>query len=255
MSPDWIATYRLQLHAGFPLAAAEALLPYLAQLGISHVYLSPCLQPRRGSPHGYDITDPTRISGEIGGEDAWKRFCAAVRSHRLGLLLDLVPNHMATSSDNPWWDDLLAHGHYSRYAGFFDIPEDPKRPIPRLHLATLPQSYGETLESRGFTLEVSAGRPRLHCGPQHWPLHPASWSLLLEAAERAHPAFAELERLAAMAQPSGEDRIAYRQAVLAIEELWAASLPRPREAIAERLRSDPEAMAFQHSGIRSLEFT
>ena len=74
MSADWIATYRLQLHAGFPLSAAQEVLPYLAELGISHVYLSPCLQAVPGSAHGYDVADPTRISADLGGEAAWSEF-------------------------------------------------------------------------------------------------------------------------------------------------------------------------------------
>src|SRR5690242_801686 len=98
--PDWVATYRLQLHAGFPLPAAEKLLPYLVQLGVSHVYLSPCLQARTGSTHGYDMTDPGRISEERGGEAGWSQFCAAARTQGLGVLLDIVSNHMAVSAEN-----------------------------------------------------------------------------------------------------------------------------------------------------------
>src|SRR5260370_36883910 len=91
----WIATYRLQLHAGFPLDAAGKVLPYLADLGISHVYLSPCLQAVPGSQHGYDVTDPSRISDGLGGESAWARFVDAARSHEIRVLLDIAPNAMA----------------------------------------------------------------------------------------------------------------------------------------------------------------
>jgi hypothetical protein len=89
MSADWIATYRLQLHAGFPLSAAQEVLSYLAELGISHVYLSPCLQAVHGSQHGYDVTDPTRISADLGGEAAWTRFVECARTHGLKILLDI----------------------------------------------------------------------------------------------------------------------------------------------------------------------
>ena len=88
MNGKWIASYRLQLHAGFPLSAAQRVLPYLADLGISHVYLSPCLQAVPGSQHGYDVTDPTRISADLGGESAWADFTGGARSHGLRILLE-----------------------------------------------------------------------------------------------------------------------------------------------------------------------
>src|SRR3954467_14339966 len=121
MARDWHATYRLQLHAGFPLSAAARILPYLARLGISHVYLSPCLQAGPGSQHGYDVTDPTRISEDLGGPAAGGEITAGSRRAGAGLLLDIVPNHMAATAHNPWWDALPAHGPASRYASFFDI--------------------------------------------------------------------------------------------------------------------------------------
>src|ERR1700760_4874501 len=118
---SWVATYRLQLHAGFTLAHAEEILPYLANLGISHVYLSPCLQASPGSQHGYDVVDPRQISRDLGGEGAWARFVARARNLSLGILLDIVPNHMAATELNPWWDDVLTHGPFSDYARYFDI--------------------------------------------------------------------------------------------------------------------------------------
>ena len=91
MSGSWIATYRLQLHAGFPLSAAQQVLGYLAELGISHVYLSPCLQAVPGSLHGYDVVDPGKISDDLGGEAAWVQFVRAARELQLRILLDIVP--------------------------------------------------------------------------------------------------------------------------------------------------------------------
>ncbi len=184
MSREWHATYRLQLHAGFPLAAAARILPYLARLGISHVYLSPCLQAGPGSQHGYDVTDPTRISGDLGGPAAWRDFSAAARQLGLGILLDIVPNHMAVTAHNPWWDDLLAHGPASRYARFFDIaPEGPDGRW-RLHLATLGTSYREALEQGKLKFITDGPRPRLDCDGQTWPLNPVSWAKLLPSPAR-----------------------------------------------------------------------
>src|ERR1700739_4785855 len=104
MSADWVGSYRLQVHAGFTLQDAAKILPYLADLGVSHVYLSPCLQAVPGSRHGYDVTDPARISADLGGEAAWRAFIERTHALGLGVLLDIVPNHMSASKHNPWWD-------------------------------------------------------------------------------------------------------------------------------------------------------
>ena len=130
----WIATYRLQVHAHFTLADAAQVLPYLASLGVSHVYLSPCLQASRGSRHGYDVTDPRHIAEDLGGEAAWRRFVTAARSHSLGILLDIVPNHMAATEQNPWWDDVLAHGPFSPYCPVLRHPVARAQSLLRTYL-------------------------------------------------------------------------------------------------------------------------
>src|ERR1041385_3629571 len=115
------ATYRLQFHKDFAFADAGRLVPYFARLGISHVYASPITTARAGSMHGYDVIDPTRVNPELGGEEALRKLVAALRSAGLGLIIDIVPNHMAAVPDNPWWFDVLRHGRQSRYASYFDI--------------------------------------------------------------------------------------------------------------------------------------
>jgi malto-oligosyltrehalose synthase len=115
------ATVRLQFHRGFTFADAQALVPYFARLGISHLYASPIGVARPGSLHGYDVTDPTRVNPELGGEAALRMLAAALAGAGLGLVLDTVPNHMAADSANPWWVDVLRQGRASRYAQFFDI--------------------------------------------------------------------------------------------------------------------------------------
>lgn len=115
------ATLRLQFHKGFTFADAEALVPYFAALGISHLYASPITTARAGSLHGYDVTDPTRVNPEMGGEPALRRLVDALRREKLGLIVDIVPNHMAATLENAWWVDVLRHGQSSRYAGYFDI--------------------------------------------------------------------------------------------------------------------------------------
>ena len=127
------ATYRLQLHKDFPLSAAEEIVPYLADLGISHVYASPITTARSGSTHGYDVIDPTRINPELGGEEALRSLVAALRAHGMGLVIDIVPNHMGVAAgENAWWNDVLEHGEASEFARFFDIDWSAKPLLPIL---------------------------------------------------------------------------------------------------------------------------
>jgi (1->4)-alpha-D-glucan 1-alpha-D-glucosylmutase len=115
------ATLRLQFHRGFTFADAEALVPYFARLGVSHLYASPIAVARPGSLHGYDMIDATRINPELGGEAGLRALSAALGKAGLGLILDIVPNHMAADTANAWWADVLLHGQSSRYARWFDI--------------------------------------------------------------------------------------------------------------------------------------
>jgi (1->4)-alpha-D-glucan 1-alpha-D-glucosylmutase len=123
-----LSTYRLQLRGaasgfGFTFADAENLLDYLDDLGVSHLYLSPILTPVTGSGHGYDVTDPTTVSAELGGPEGLARLSAAARARGMGLVVDIVPNHVGVDKpeQNPWWWDVLRHGRSSAYASFFDI--------------------------------------------------------------------------------------------------------------------------------------
>ena len=109
------ATARLQFHKGFTMDDAAGLVPYYASLGISHLYASPLLKSRSGSTHGYDIVDHNQLDPELGGEDALRRLVAELRKHEMGLVLDIVPNHMGVGSDdNAWWLDVLEWGRASR---------------------------------------------------------------------------------------------------------------------------------------------
>jgi (1->4)-alpha-D-glucan 1-alpha-D-glucosylmutase len=122
------ATLRLQFHKGFTFADAEALVPYFAALGISHVYASPITTARAGSIHGYDVTDPTVVNPELGGEESLRKLVDALRREKLGLIVDIVPNHMAANLENAWWVDVLRHGQDSRYAQWFDVEWDSEDP-------------------------------------------------------------------------------------------------------------------------------
>src|ERR1700741_5181489 len=123
-----LSTYRLQLRGessgfGFTFADAEKLLDYLDDLGLSHLYLSPVMTPVRGSSHGYDVTAPTTVSPELGGADGLARLSAAARARGMGLIVDIVPNHVGIDKpeQNAWWWEVLRHGRSSAYADFFDI--------------------------------------------------------------------------------------------------------------------------------------
>jgi (1->4)-alpha-D-glucan 1-alpha-D-glucosylmutase len=148
------ATMRLQFHRGFAFADACSLAPYFASLGISHIYASPIMTARPGSPHGYDVVDPTRVNPELGGEAELLRLVEELRRHDLGLIVDIVPNHMAVGSGNRWWMDVLARGRDSRYAKYFDIDWNPPNSDLRgkLLLPVLGRPYGEALESGEITL-------------------------------------------------------------------------------------------------------
>lgn len=169
------ATVRLQLHAGFDFAAAQAQLPYFSRLGISHLYLSPIAEARPGSTHGYDGIDPTRISAALGGEAAFVALATAAREHRMGILLDIVPNHLAADVANPWWRDVLMHGRQSRFASWFDIDWDAPGCGGKLWLPVLAQPLAEVLQQRQLQLCPGEGAAPLLClGGQTWPLDPRS---------------------------------------------------------------------------------
>jgi (1->4)-alpha-D-glucan 1-alpha-D-glucosylmutase len=236
MSAEWVGTYRLQLHAEFTLEAAQRVLPYLADLGVSHVYLSPCLQAVPGSRHGYDVTDPTRISDELGGEAAWARFAEAARAQGLQILLDIVPNHMSASEHNPWWDDVLMHGPFSRFAEVFDIRSEPREPF-RVHLCNLAHAYGESLENGELVIEIRNGRPRVKHYENSWPLAPASWGVLLAAG--GHACFAELHRLQSWGRADDPEQDHYGLECARAEEILAdAHRTGQLESAVQRVQGD-----------------
>jgi (1->4)-alpha-D-glucan 1-alpha-D-glucosylmutase len=177
MRPDVRATYRVQLHAGFTFDDAAALAPYLARLGISHVYCSPYLQAAAGSTHGYDVTDYSKVNEELGGAAAHKRFCAALDAHGMSHVLDVVPNHMAISDQsNAWWWDVLRHGPGSRYAAYFDIDWDPPEAVLRRNILVpiLGDHYGRVLEAGELKLAMEDDEIVLRYHEHVLPIAPGS---------------------------------------------------------------------------------
>jgi malto-oligosyltrehalose synthase len=170
------ATYRLQLHREFPFDAATGIVPYLARLGISHLYASPILAARPGSMHGYDTINPTAINPELGGRTGLDRLSEALRAHAMGLIIDIVPNHMAAVAETPWWWDVLRAGRDSRYAEHFDIEWEDSD--PELHGKVLLPCLGDTLEAcleRGeITLAEAGGARVIRYFDQRFPIDPRS---------------------------------------------------------------------------------
>ncbi len=175
------ATYRVQLTRDFGFREAAAILPYLDSLGISTLYCSPVLQARAGSTHGYDVADPTRLNEELGGAEGWEDLCRAARALEMTLLLDIVPNHMAATVENPWWLDVLEHGRISPYENVFDIdwiPSD-RRPRNRVLLPVLSQPLHEALDSGSISVGLSETGLVLKFGQSDLPLSVRSYGLAL----------------------------------------------------------------------------
>lgn len=232
------ATYRLQLNAGFRFADAQAVVPYLAALGIGHVYLSPILRSHAGSTHGYDVVDPSRLNPELGDEAGFARFVDVLRGHGLGLLLDIVPNHMGVlEADNPWWLDVLENGPASVHAAAFDIDWAPAQ--PELHgkvlLPVLGESYGAALEAGRIVPAFDPARSQfmLHYWAHRFPLDLADHAELLRlvplpeaatAAERAGLAALReaCERLPPRDTPEPVQRAARQREVAAAKAALAA---------------------------------
>jgi (1->4)-alpha-D-glucan 1-alpha-D-glucosylmutase len=179
-----IATYRLQLTPRQGFEHAAALTGYLADLGISDVYASPVFKARPGSEHGYDVIDHGELNPELGGAAGFERLAAALRKHDLGLVLDIVPNHMCIAGDSNWrWLDVLENGPSSPAARFFDIDWRPPKSelYGRVLLPVLPKQYGEALES-DLRVVFEEGCFSLRYNGTRLPLDTSTWGHLLEPA-------------------------------------------------------------------------
>jgi (1->4)-alpha-D-glucan 1-alpha-D-glucosylmutase len=180
-------TYRLQLNAGFTFRDATAIVPYLAALGVSHVYCSPYFRARSGSAHGYDVVDHNSFNPEIGDQDDFEHFVAALRAHGMGHIVDIVPNHVGIlGTDNDWWMDLLENGESSVYAGFFDIDWAPPN-LDRAHKVLVPvlaDPYATVLERGELELrfERDSGSFAVFYGRHRMPLDPRTYPRILDRA-------------------------------------------------------------------------
>src|SRR5579863_5392371 len=230
-SPIPRATYRLQLNRDFTFAQATAIVPYLATLGISHCYVSPCLKARPGSMHGYDIVDHNSLNPEIGSPEDFDRFVSTLHEHGMGLILDIVPNHMGVmGSDNAWWLDVLENGESSVYASFFDIDWHPikdelygKVLVPVLH-----DHYGVVLESGELKLVFRPERGEFDISyhDHRFPVDPREYPRILQHCT---------DKLAAKVGEQGPDLLEFQSLITAFSHL-PARYETGAERIAERNR-------------------
>jgi len=252
------ATYRLQFNRDFTFGHARAIVPYLHLLGISHVYASPFLKARAGSPHGYDIVDHNALNPEIGDAASFASYIDALRRHGMGQLLDIVPNHMAVGSDdNAWWLDVLENGEASVYASYFDIDWHPVNPAlhNKVLLPFLGDHYGTTLEQGELTLtlDTESGAFSVRYHEHLFPIDPRSYprvlsfrnAVLQQQIGNSHEAFKALASL-----------IAECQALPRRTELGAARRQRRHQGVteckhrlAELCRQEPAVETFLRDNV------
>lgn len=188
------SVYRLQLHAGFTFEDLSGVVPYLEQLGITDLYLSPHLEARPGSTHGYDVFDHTRLNPEIGTDEQYARLVAGLAERGMGRVLDIVPNHMGIGGFNRFWIDVLEIGPHAQSARFFDIDWSPVKEelAGRVLLPILEDQYGVVLENGLLRLQREEGEFAIAYHGHRLPLSPRSYALILgqreaEWAERFDP--------------------------------------------------------------------
>ncbi|MFQ5892973.1 MAG: alpha-amylase family glycosyl hydrolase, partial [Nitrospinota bacterium] len=200
-----VATYRLQFNRAFRFSDARALVPYLHTLGISDLYASPLLQARPGSLHCYDGTDPSRLNPELGTDQEFDALVGELKTHGMGLLVDLVPNHMAASPENPWWVDVLEDGPASPYASYFDIDWHPLESglDNRIPLPLLGDPYAQALENQELTVALEEGGFFIRYYEREFPLNLTAYRDMLtfrldrlrQGLGANHPGLHELGKL------------------------------------------------------------
>jgi (1->4)-alpha-D-glucan 1-alpha-D-glucosylmutase len=177
-----VSTYRVQMHKDFTFAQAAGITGYLKKLGVGEFYSSPIFEARPGSVHGYDVTRHDRLNPEIGGDEGFEAFSAELQRQGIGLLLDIVPNHMGVGNDSIWWQDVLENGHASQYSEYFDIDWKPLKPALRdkLLLPILGDQYGAELEAKHIQVSIENGQARIHYYDHCMPVAPRTVEMIFD---------------------------------------------------------------------------
>ena len=244
------ATLRLQFHAGFTLDNALEMVDYFHDLGISHIYASPLLTARPGSTHGYDVVDPTRVNPELGGEPALRRLADALHQRGMGLIMDIVPNHMAVDNANLWWQDVLQWGAGSPFAGFFDITWRSQDEFmrDRLLLPILRTDYLEVLKAGELQLsfEAASGSFFVHHFDHRMPVAMASYADIL--ADTGDDALTRIaDRCAALVDEFGAHGIGQQIRQELAAAAAGASLPAIERALTRFTADTPENCLRLHT--------
>lgn len=180
-----VSTYRLQLNRTFTFRDVDGIVDYLDRLGITDCYVSPILMAKPGSMHGYDVVNPSVLNPELGTDEEFQNLARHLRGRNMGLIADVVPNHMCISdAGNTWWFDVLENGLSSPYARFFDIDWQPPREnlANKVLLPVLDRQYGQALESGKLKIHYSGGSFKLALDSISLPVNPRTWPVILEPA-------------------------------------------------------------------------
>src|SRR4051794_13164451 len=252
-----LCTYRLQFHQGFTFRDAERIVDYLHDLGVSDCYASSYLKAVPGSPHGYDVADPTQLNPEIGTDATYRSWIDTMRRCGMGHVMDLVPNHMGIAqSANPWWVDVLENGPSSRYARFFDIEWHPVKDelADKILIPILGDQYGAVLERQELRLAYRDGTFGVHYY-EHWlPIAPDTYAAILDepsqawAQDHAGADADELQSILTATRnlPARSDR----------DPAASATRAREKEVVKRRLKAladaSPDVAALIEAGVRRL---
>ena len=260
-----VATYRLQFGRSFTFSDARNIVPYLNQLGATDVYASPCLKAGRGSEHGYDVTDHSCLNPALGSGEDFDAFADALRSRGMGLIFDLVPNHMGISGDdNLWWTDVLENGPSSPFSPYFDIDWHPLKGGTdlenRVLLPILGEPYGRALEGQQLTLTYADGAFFIVYNDWRMPVAPRGYAEILsvrlqsltDALGSDHPHVLELQSIITaisylpLETDTDPDKVAERHREKQIIKQRIGRLVRASPSVTDAI----EATVREYNGIR-----
>lgn len=240
-----VATYRLQFSADFRLSDAINLVDYLAKLGITDIYASPILTSRKGSTHGYDVTDPTQIDPDIGTVNEFEQLQNKLIQYGMRLILDIVPNHMAASTENRWWMDVLENGSESVFASYFDIDwHPPTRNLEgKVLLPVLGRSFGETLDRRELRLFFQNGKFYVQYFELIFPLMPRSYRRVLKHR------FDDLKKILSEESPSFQEYSGIVAALSSLSEPTRSTAEAEKRVRLDAVRERLQRLTAENPGI------